>query len=89
MDDITEGLVELDPVVRFDAEKVKIVKVTALVENEKEIEGNKKTIIELKKMVNTIYKSVQFTDNYPSNHELGKMPVLDLKMYADEAGVLG
>ena len=49
VDDVTEGLLELDPGVRFDAEKVKMVKVAALVENDKEIEGDKRTMNELQK----------------------------------------
>ena len=41
-----------------------------------------------KKIANTIYQSVQFTYDYPSNPKQGKMPVLDLKMYVDESGMV-
>ena len=78
VDDVTEGLVELDPGVRFDPEKCKMVKVKELKESDKTVKGDKRTMDELKKVANTIYKSVQFTSDCPSNHPGGRMPVLDL-----------
>ena len=86
MDDVTEGLVELDPGVRFDPEKFKMVKHEELVESDKNVKGDKRTMDELKKIANTVYKCVQFTDDYPSNHPSGRMPVLDLQMFVSEKG---
>ena len=81
VDDVTECVVELDPGVRFDPEKCKMVKVEELEESDKNVKGDKRTMDELKIVANTIYKSVQFTSDCPSKHPGGRMPVLDLQMF--------
>ena len=50
--------------------------------------GDKRTMDELKKVANTIYQSVQFTSDCPSNHPAGRMPVLDLQMYVSDEGAI-
>ena len=86
VDDVTEALVELDPGVNFDPEKMKMVKIKECEVSDKNVDGDKRTMNELKKVANTIYKSVQFTDDFISNHDTGKMPVLDLQVFVGEDG---
>ena len=81
IDDHTVAMKSFDAGVRFDAERMNMVVVPEFVESDKEIPEDKRTMIELNKIANTIYECVQFTD-CPSNHQEGegKMPVLDTKM---------
>ena len=83
---MTEALVALDPGVRFDQEKMKMVKVKELEDSDEIIDGAKRTMNELKKVATTIYKSVQYTDDCPANHDNGRMPVLDLQLFVGEEG---
>ena len=86
VDDVTEALVALDPGVRFDSEKMKFVEIKELEESDENVDGAKRTMNELKKVANTIYECVQFTDDCPSNHVSGKMPVLNLQLSVGEEG---
>ena len=85
IDDKTVAMKSLDAGVRFGAERMKMVVVPEFVESDKEIPEDKRTMIELNKIANTIYECVQFTTDCPSNHQEGegKMPVLDTKMYVE------
>ena len=85
IDDNTVAMKSVDAGVRFDAERMNMVVVPEFVESDKEIPEDKRTMIELNKIANTIYECVQFTTDCPSNHQEGegKMPVLDTKMYVE------
>ena len=83
---MTEAVVALDPGVRFDLEKMKIVKIKELEESDKNVDAAERTMNELTKVANTVYESVQFTNDCPENHPTGKMPVLDLQLYVGEDG---
>ena len=78
VDDSTVALKALDAGVRFDAEKIKMVVVQELVEKDKDIPEDIRTMEELKKIANTLYDCIQFTTDCPSNHQEGEgeMPVL-------------
>ena len=67
IDDNTVAMISLDAGVRFDAERMNMVVVPEFVESDKEIPEDKRTMIELNKIANTIYKCVQFTTDCPSN----------------------
>ena len=83
IDDNTVAMKSVDVGVRFDAEMMNMAE---FVESDKEISEDKRPMIELNKIANTIYECVQFTTDCPSNHQEGegKMPVLDTKMYVEE-----
>ena len=82
IDDNTVAMKSVDAGVRFDAERMNMAE---FVESDKEISEDKRPMIELNKIANTIYECVQFTTDCPSNHQEGegKMPVLDTKMYVE------
>ena len=85
IDDNTVAMKSVDAGVRFDADRMNMVVVPEFGESGKEIPEDKRTMIELNKIANTIYECVQFTTDCPSNHQEGegKMPVLDTKMYVE------
>ena len=74
IDDNTVAMKSVDAGVRFDAERMNMAE---FVESDKEIPEDKRPMIELNKIANTIYECVQFTTDCPSNHQEGegKMPV--------------
>ena len=86
VDDVTEALVSLDPGVRYDEAKKKMVKRHNLVEEDKEKEDDIRTMEELRKIANTIYDCMQFTTDFPSIHQEGKVHVLDLQLFINEDG---
>ena len=90
VDDNTVAMKALDLGVRFDAEKIKMVVVEELVESDKVIPEDKRTMIELNKIANTVYDCIQFTTDCPSNHQEGEgeMPVLDVQMHVEEDTIL-
>ena len=90
VDDNTVAMKALDAGVRFDAEKIKMSVVEELVESDKEVPEDKRTMIELNKIANTIYDCIQFTTDCPSNHQEGEgeMPVLDVQMHVEEETIL-
>ena len=78
VDDTTDGLVAVDPGVKFDGER--LVKDDSKVEDDEKIPEDKRTMEVLKDIANTIFECVQFTVDYPSNYPNGKVPVLDLQV---------
>ena len=79
VDDTTDVIAAVDPGVRFDGEK--LVRHDELVEVDKTVPEDKRTMEVLKDIANTIYDCVQFTVDCPSNNDSGKVPVLDLNVY--------
>ena len=88
VDDNMTALKALDPGVRFDEDKVKMVMIPELVESDLEVAEDTRTMEELKKIANTVYKCLQFTTDSPSIHQGGMMPVLDLQMYVGKDGLV-
>ena len=86
MDDTTDVLAAVDPGVRYEAGG--LVKKEELVEEDKNVPEDKRTMEVLKEIANTIYECVQFTVDCPSSHQEGKVPVLDLKVYTEGNQVL-
>ena len=57
---------------------MKMVKDEELVESDRNMPADARTMEELRKISNTVFKCIQFTTERPSNHEEGMVPVLDL-----------
>ena len=63
----------------------KIVLVKELLEEDKTVPADKRTMQVLKEIGNTIFKCVQFSIDCPSLHpSTGKVPILDLQVYVKE-----
>ena len=88
VDDNTVALKGLDPGVRFDPAGFKVVIKPELVESDKEVAEDKRTMVELQKIANTVYRCVQFLTDCPSSEGAGKMPVQDNQMYVDVHGLI-
>ena len=84
VDDVTDVLFALDPGVRFDQTKNRMVRVEELVEEDKLLPEDWRTMEELRKISNTVYGCVQFTVDCPSSHQAGMVPVLDLQMFVQD-----
>ena len=83
VDDITDGLVALDPGVRFNGKK--LVKLEESVEEDSNVPEHQRTMNVLKESGNTIYKCVQSGIDCTSLHTYSnKVPVLDLQGYIKE-----
>ena len=78
VDDETEGLAAVDPGVRFVGDK--LVKIEALIEQDKETAEDERTFNLLREIGDSIYPCVKFTIDVPSFHLDGRLPVLDLKL---------
>ena len=86
VDDETEAMASVDPGVRYDGER--LVKREELVEQDKEVEDDLRTMNLLKSISNTITNCVQYTVDCPSLNTDGKVPVLDLKVSVEEGEVV-
>ena len=84
VEDITDVLAALAPGVRFDKAKNKMVKVLELVEADQLVAEDTRTMEELRKISNTVFRCVQFTVDCPSSHQAGMVPVLDLQMFVED-----
>ena len=86
VDDTTDILAAVDPGVRFDGEK--LVKYEELVDEDKKVPEDERTMNVLKDIGNTIYNCVQFTIDFPSSHQEEMVPVLDLKVGTKQNQIL-
>ena len=76
VDDETELMASVDPGVRFDGER--LVKIDELVEEDKRMEDDQRTMNLLKSISNTITDCVQYTVDCPSLNTDGRVPILAL-----------
>jgi hypothetical protein len=51
--------------------------------------ADKRTMLEIQRIANTIHNSIQVTVDYPSNHASGRMPVLDLEQWIQPVEIDG
>ena len=65
-----------------------MVRIPELVESDNGVPEDERTMEELRKIANTIFKCVQFTTECPSGQENGKVPVLDLQLYVGDDGLV-
>ena len=69
---------------RFNGKK--LVRIEELVEEDKKVPEDKRTMDILKEIANTIFKCVQFSVDCPSLHpDTKKVPVLDLQVYIQDS----
>ena len=78
VDDTTDACVAIDPGVRF--ENGELVKKEELVEEDMHVAEDERTLNVLSAVANSIFPCVQFTVEYPSKNENGKVPILDLEV---------
>ena len=81
VDDETDALAAIDPGVRFDGKKLVVVK--ELLEEDKALAEDVRTMNALKDIGNSIYKCVQYTIDCPTFHPSGMVPILDLQVYTE------
>ena len=74
--------------VRFDEEKMKMVKIEELIEEDQTTPDDKRTMDVLNKIANKVYGCMQFTTDFPSIHVEGMVPVLDLNMFIGDDGLV-
>ena len=86
VDDFTTALASLDPGVEF--KDGKIVFNQEKVEEDLKVPDDERTFRELVKIADSIYECVQFTSECPSSHQEEKVPVLDLKLYVSQDGII-
>ena len=86
VDDTFDALVSLDPGVRFEDGKLLVRE--DLVEEDKNIPGDERTMNVLKEVADQVYNCVQFTVDYPSAHPEKSVPVLDLRVYSEGGQIL-
>ena len=79
VDDTTDALAGVDPGVSF--ENGKLVMRDELVEGDKLIEEDERTMNLLKELADTVFKCVQFTVDFPTAHREKSVPVLDLRVH--------
>ena len=76
----------VDPGVRFDGEKLVILE--EMVEQDREVPEDLRTMNLLKDISNTITACVQYTVDCPSLHQDGRVPVLDLKVSVEDGKIV-
>ena len=86
VDDVLSALGILDPGVGF--EEGKLTSFQERVEADLNIPAYERTFKELVKMADSVYEWFKFTTECPSSQQEGKVPVLDLKLYFNEEGVV-
>ena len=86
VDDTTDVLVAIDPGVRLVDGKLEVKE--ELVDEDKMVPEDERTMKLLKEVANTVYECVQFTVDFPSAHPEKKVPVLDLKVHCKEGQII-
>ena len=76
VDDETEVLAAVEPGVRYDGEK--LVKMEEFVHEDEAVEDDLRTMNLLKNIADDIMQCVQFTVDFPSLNQDGRVPILDL-----------
>ena len=83
VDDTTDDLAALDPGIRYNGKK--LVKVAELIEEDRHVPEDQRTMNILKDIGNTIYKCVQLSIECPSLHPgSNTVPVLNLQVSVKE-----
>ena len=84
VDDINTALLPVEPGTRYRNDEIHIEE--DQIEHDRELGEDKRTMLLLQSIGNTIHPSIQLEIDFPSNHDDGKMPILDLKMWVEERG---
>ena len=86
VDDETEVLAAIEPGVRYDGER--LVKIQELIHEDEAIDDDLRTMNLLKTIANEITNCIQFTIDYPSLNQDGKVPVLDLAVSVENGQIV-
>ena len=79
-------MASVDPGVRFDGER--LVKIDELVEEDKRMEDDLRTMNLMKSISNTITDCIQYTIDCPSLNADGRVPILDLGVSVEDGKVV-
>ena len=63
---------------KFVESEGKVIQDESVAEQEQNIKANKRCMALFQKIGNSIYPSIELEVDYPSRHEDGKLPILDL-----------
>ena len=77
----------LDPGVRYNIDEDKMEVKNELIENDRNIPEDERTMKELEKIGSSIHPSIKTTSDYPSKSVDNKMPLLDLKIWSENDSV--
>ena len=83
VDDMNTLLRALKPGVRFDAMEEKLVLVEEMIALDNGKEKDAITMEVFKDIANSVDDDIEVEADFPSNHEDGFMPILDMKMAMD------
>ena len=83
VDDTANGTKALAPGLRWGEEEKSMVYLPHLVEEEREVEADIRTMREVVKMGSSLDTTIQLTGDCPSANENGKMPLLNLEVWVD------
>ena len=59
-----------------------------LVQNDSTVEDDRRTALVIKDIANSVHPMIQMEEDCPSNHNDGKMPILDLECWMDDEGIV-
>ena len=88
VDDQLGAYRELQPGVRWNQETNSLDIDENQVEPDKLLPGDQRTMAIVRQLANTINKRIVMVEDFPSKHQGGKMPVLDLQCWVEENGYL-
>ena len=88
VDDTANGTKALAPGMRWGEDERSMVFLPHLVEEDREVEADFRTMREVVKMGNSLDKTIQLTGDCPSANMNGKMPLLNLQVWVEDNKVL-
>ena len=88
VDDGANGMKALPPGMRWGEEEGCMVLLPHLVEEDRRVAADKRTMTEMLKMGNTLHPMIQLTGDCPSSNDTGKMPLLDTQVWVEGNKVL-
>ena len=83
VDDTGVALKGLDPGVRYNEVEDKMEIKTELIESDKDVPEDERTMKELNKIGSSIHPSIKTTFDFPSKNQNLKMPLLDLEVWTE------
>ena len=73
---------------RFCKEEGKLVLREDLVAEDGNMEDDERTALAIREIANSVHPMIQMEEDFPSAHNDGKLPILDLKCWIDSGGVV-
>ena len=87
VDDTANAMEAISPGTRWGEEEKRMVMLPHLVEEDKEVEPDLRTMREVVRMASSIHPMIQLTGDCPSKNNDGRMPLLNTKVWVED-GVL-